>query len=139
MTIRFRRVVLESPLAGKSRWVLVRWLQVWANRRYARQCARDCLLRSDAPFASHLIYAQAGILDDTVPWERDWGIKAGFAWLQSAQASVVYIDRGISKGMNLGIQSAKAAGIPVEFRSLKYKKARDLEDAMARGLVGPHQ
>jgi hypothetical protein len=35
-----------------------------------------------------------------------------------AEASVVYTDRGISRGMEYGIDQARQAGIPVEFRTL---------------------
>jgi hypothetical protein len=123
METKFRPVILESPLAGKSRFWPVRLVQVWLNKRYACACARDCLLRGDAPFASHLIYAQGGILDDTIPEERARGINAGFAWHSLASASVVYIDRGVSSGMKLGIKAARDVGIPREYRMLKYDRA----------------
>lgn len=103
-----RLVILESPYAG----------DVEANVEYARACVRDSVLRGEAPIASHLLYTQPGILDDTVPAERQQGIDAGLAWRAVAQASVVYTDRGISKGMEYGIAAARDAGIPVEFRSL---------------------
>lgn len=103
-----RLVILESPYAG----------DVDANVDYARACVRDSLMRGEAPIASHLLYTQPGILDDTVPAERQHGIDAGLAWRAVAHASVVYTDRGISKGMEYGIAAAKAAGIPVEYRTL---------------------
>jgi len=103
-----RRVILESPYTG----------DIAANVEYARAAVRESLLRGEAPIASHLLFAQPGILDDAVPAERQYGIDAGLAWLAVAQASVVYIDRGISRGMQLGIAAAKAAGLPVEYRRL---------------------
>ncbi|MGE0854245.1 MAG: hypothetical protein AB7O44_32345 [Hyphomicrobiaceae bacterium] len=103
-----RRVIVESPYAG----------DVAANVEYARRCVRDCILRGEAPIASHLLLTQPGILDDGSPHERAIGIAAGLAWLAGADASVVYTDRGISSGMHKGIDAAKAAGVPVEFRSL---------------------
>lgn len=48
-----RRVVLESPYAGKDKE------EVERNTRYARACVRDCIIHGDAPFASHLLYTQA--------------------------------------------------------------------------------
>lgn len=104
-----RRVVVESPFAGN-------WWRRWLNRRYARACLRDCLLRGEAPLASHLLYPQ--VLKDEDPAERDWGIRAGLVWMEFADASVVYTDRGISSGMKLGIAAAKQAGVAVEFRKL---------------------
>ncbi len=103
-----RRVVVESPFAG----------DVDANLAYARECIRDCLMRGEAPFASHLLYTQVGILDDTINEERIHGINAGHAWMHGAQAVVVYTDRGISEGMRQGIASATVNKVPVEYRSL---------------------
>jgi hypothetical protein len=51
-----------------------------------------------------------------VPEERQRGIDAGSAWYKVADASVAYVDRGISGGMEYGFQAARAAGKPVEFR-----------------------
>lgn len=103
-----RLVIVESPFAG----------DVARNIEYARLCVRDSLLRGEAPIASHLLYTQPGILNDDIPAERQHGIDAGLAWRAVAQASVVYTDLGISKGMEYGIKAAQAAGIPVEYRSL---------------------
>lgn len=106
-----RRIILESPYAGN-------WLQRWLNIRYARRCVRDALRRGEAPIASHLLYTQRGILDDAKPVERQCGIDAVLAWMSVAEASVVYRDRGITKGMRLGIEAAKQAGIPIKYRRL---------------------
>lgn len=104
-----RLVIIESPYAG----------DVEANVAYARRCVRDSLLRGEAPIASHLLYTQPGILDDDVPAERQHGIDAGLAWRAVAQASVVYADRGISRGMEYGIAAARSAGLTVEFRNIE--------------------
>lgn len=101
-------VIIESPYAG----------DVEANVAYARRCVRDSMLRGEAPIASHLLYTQPGILDDDSPAERQQGIDAGLAWRVVAQASVVYTDRGISRGMEYGIAAATAAGLRVEYRSI---------------------
>lgn len=103
-----RIVIMESPYAG----------DVEANVAYARRCMRDCLLRGDAPMASHLPYTQHGVLDDGVPEERQTGIDAGLAWGRAAEATVVYTDRGISRGMRYGIDRAERDGRPVEYRSI---------------------
>ena len=103
-----RRVILESPFAG----------DIERNIAYARQCVRDCLSRGEAPIASHLLFTQDGILCDGVASERQLGIAAGLAWVAYAEASVVYIDHGISSGMLRGIDAATEARIPVEFRRI---------------------
>lgn len=112
-----RRVIVESPYAAGTglRGLIGRWL----NRRYARQCVRDSLMRGEAPIASHLLYTQRGILRDYIEAERRWGIEAGLAWRDVADGSVVYVDRGISPGMQYGIAAAKQAGIKIEHRSIK--------------------
>jgi hypothetical protein len=112
-----RLVVVESPYAGRGGW-LGQVFGRWRNRRYARACVRDALSRGEAPMASHLLYTQPGILCDQVPAERQWGIDAGLAWGAVAQATVVYLDRGVSRGMSYGIARAKAEGRPIEFRTL---------------------
>ena len=103
-----RRVIVESPYAG----------DVERNVRYARACLRDCLLRGEAPFASHLLYTQDGVLRDAVPKERELGIKAGLAWGGAADATVVYDDLGTTSGMEHGIIQARGQGRSVEYRQL---------------------
>ena len=114
-----RRVILESPYKGSSSWSLMAFLQRILNRRYARRCVRHSLMLGEAPIASHLLYTQPGILCDEDHLERTWGINAGLAWRSVADASVVYVDRGISEGMRYGIDAAEKAGLTVEKRSLK--------------------
>jgi len=108
-------VILESPFAG----------DLDKNIEYARACFKDCFQRGEYPFASHLLYTQPGILDDNIKTERDLGIRAGLEWGKFADATVVYIDFGISEGMKLGIDRAKKEGMPVEYRKLK-KQSRSI-------------
>lgn len=102
------RVILESPYAGN----------VVRNVRYAQACMADCLRRGEAPFASHLLYTQTGVLDDNMLDERTLGIEAGFAWGEVADGVVVYTDLGITEGMREGIGRAKCADQSVEYRML---------------------
>ena len=103
-----RLVIIESPFAGN----------VKENTDYARRCVRDSLQRGEAPIASHLLYTQPGVLRDEIQSERQWGIDAGLAWRSVAEMSVVYTDRGISRGMEYGIAAAEASGVPVEYRTI---------------------
>src|SRR5580765_7272163 len=98
-----RRVVIESPYAGGL-------LRRWLNVRFARDCMRDCLMRGEAPLASHLLYAQRGVLRDDNEDERKLGIDAGHAWVSSADAMVVYVPKlgVVTPGMNIGIAKARA-------------------------------
>lgn len=104
-----RLVVLESPFAG----------DISANIAYAKRCLHDCLIRGEAPIASHLLFTQPGVLDDDKLDERKLGTAAGHAWTTVADAVVVYQDRGISKGMQQGIDVAQRLGKPIEYRSLE--------------------
>lgn len=87
-------VIVESPFAG----------DVERNVAYARAAMHDCLLKGEAPYASHLLYTQPGVLDDNHPSERVMGITAGFAWRHKAAYTVFYTDLGMSKGMELALQ-----------------------------------
>lgn len=106
-------VLVESPFAG----------DIERNIKYARECARDCFLRNEYPFLSHLLYTQQGILDDSVASERAMGINAGLEWGKCAKKTVVYQDLGISRGMQYGIDHAIANNREVEFRRL-YDRER---------------
>ena len=102
------RVCIESPFAG----------DVERNLRYLRACMADCIARGEAPYASHGLYTQPGVLDDDDPAERTLGIAAGFAWAEVASKRVVYMDLGMSKGMLAGIRHAEELNQPVEERWL---------------------
>jgi hypothetical protein len=110
-----RRTIIESPYAGGL-------LRRRLNRRYARKALRDSLMRGESPLASHLLYTQC--LCDADPHERKIGIDAGLEWGAEADATVVYADGGITPGMRLGIERAKAEGRPVEYRSLYGRVAQ---------------
>jgi len=103
-----KRVIVESPFAG----------DVERNLRYVRACMRDCLKRGEAPFASHALYTQPGVLRDDVPDERALGIEAGFEWRAGSDCTVFYIDCGFSSGMRKGLVHALEFNYPVEFRTL---------------------
>lgn len=98
-------VIIESPYAG----------DVERNLEYARRAVRDSLDRGESPIASHLLYTQDGILDDTIPEERALGIDAGLAWKRVADKHVFYVDLGYSPGMTYARNSSQ---LPVEERRI---------------------
>jgi hypothetical protein len=110
-------VLVESPYAGA----------VFTNLRYLKACMLDCLSRGEAPFASHMMYTQ--VLDDDVAEERALGIRAGLAWGMKADFTALYLDRGISNGMKLGIKAAIEAGRLIVERRLGGEWAADVEEA----------
>lgn len=100
--------VIESPYAG----------DINKNVAYARACIADSLRRGEAPFASHLLYTQRGVLDDSIPSEREMGMSAGWAFYHAASVVAVYTDLGQSSGMLAGLEVANRLGVPVEWRTL---------------------
>lgn len=103
-----RRVIIESPYKGNIK----------ENIAYAKKAMLHSLWLKEAPIASHLLYTQPGLLDDTVMRQRTLGIEAGLAWLQSCDLMAVYIDLGLSSGMENAVNKASAAGVQVEFRRI---------------------
>lgn len=101
-------VVIESPFAGNIEHNLV----------YVRACAADCLRRGEAPYASHMLYTQPGVLDDNKPEERALGITAGFAWGAKADLRVFYVDLGWSSGMKKALTKYRIEGLRYTFRVL---------------------
>jgi hypothetical protein len=104
-----KRVILESPYAG----------DIERNLKYARECLKDSLDRGEAPIASHLLYTQEGVLDDSNEIERMQGINAGLAWKRVTDLHVFYIDYGISRGMQYALDYAKSQDVEVEYRTIK--------------------
>lgn len=110
--ILYKLVIVESPYAASATHTVEEHVE------YARACVRHSLSLGEAPIASHLLYTQQGILDDLIPYERQWGIDAGLAWRRVADASVFYIDLGWSKGMLYGKAAAERTQVRVIERSL---------------------
>ena len=92
-------VIIESPYNGTPE-------EIAENVQYVILAMRDCLKRGEAPFASHLMYTRVPdgnhISDD-----------------EPADKTVVYTDRGISRGMKYGIANAEKAGREIEYRYIK--------------------
>ena len=104
-----RIVVLESPYAGSPD-------EVARNVTYARRALMHSISIGEAPMAGHLLYVQ--VLRDEVPVDRALGIACHLAFIDRADAVVVYTDLGISRGMQMAIDHATGAGVPVERRSI---------------------
>jgi hypothetical protein len=105
-----RLVIIESPFRGRDE------AQALLFREYADRCIRDSIERGESPYASHRIIP--GALDDSIPAERDKGIRAGYAWWKHAAAIVFYVDNGMSEGMHKALQRAKTMQLLVEMRKL---------------------
>jgi hypothetical protein len=109
-------VLMESPFRGNN------YSSVELNVDYGRLCLHDCLIKGEAPFASHLLYTLPKVLNDKIPQERKMGMEAGWEIGKRADLSAVYVDligdwshfEGIAKGVVRAIQERR----PVEFRNL---------------------
>lgn len=110
------RVLIESPYKGKD------YEKIKTHKIYSIRCMQNSFLRGEAPFASHVLYAQTKVLNDKIPEERRQGIEAGFLWGSCAEITAVYTDYGITDGMNKGIKRAKKEGRRVEYRSIGKNK-----------------
>lgn len=144
-------VVIESPYAGKSSAIwpigpILRWWRTRQNVKYLRACMHEALVKyGEAPYASHAIYTQPGVLDDTIESERAHGIRAGFAWGEKAPKRVFYVDHGWSMGMRAGLAEAYRLDQEIEFRTLygtplsppDVKKPRRASDGAPVKLVDP--
>jgi hypothetical protein len=111
------RVVVESPFASLDA------NERYHNELYCWHAMRDCLARSESPYASHEMFTR--VLNDNMPQEREAGMLAAQAWMGTAHRTVVYFDRGISPGMIEGILHAIKWGRRIEFRSLYGKRWQD--------------
>jgi hypothetical protein len=109
-----RKVIIESPYAG----------DVDRNVAYARVCMKDALERGDAPIASHLLYTQPGVLDDNDPDQRTHGIDAGLEWAGIADLVAVYMDLGMSPGMEAALERYARDGVSLEFRRVEGFEAK---------------
>jgi hypothetical protein len=124
-----RIVVIESPYSG----------DVTANEMYLRACMRNCIMRGEAPYASHGLYTQTGVLNDADPEERKLGMRCGFEFYRVAECCAIYVDEGISGGMVEGIQQAMKRGVPLHYRALRgsdiYAKIQAAEHCFATVLT----
>lgn len=101
-------VVIESPYAG----------DIDRNVAYARAAIRDSILRGEAPYASHLLYTQPGILRDEDAGERTMGIETGLNFHRVASLVAFYVDNGWSKGMRAAEALCFDAGTPIDYRTI---------------------
>jgi hypothetical protein len=132
-------VVVESPFAsGTLAFLDGRVVELTRddNIAYARACLHDCLTRhGEAPYASHLLYTQPGVLDDDVFAERRLGIQAGLEVGRLARLRLFYVDRGFSEGMRWGLKFAREIGQPCEIRRLGGMWELGWDSSFSLGLV----
>ena len=95
-----RMIYICSPYAGNTE----------ENIAFARQACGYAIRQGAVPLAPHLLYPQ--ILNDSVPEERETGIRLGLEMLERCEELWICGDR-MSAGMKRETAYAKARGIPV--------------------------
>jgi hypothetical protein len=103
-------VVIESPWAGLGAGERA--------KKYLRNCIRDSLARNELPWASHGMLAWTEALYESDPEQRAEGINVNKRMILRADLIAVYLDHGVSKGMQTAITWARMHGKKVESRRL---------------------
>ena len=93
-------VYIASPYAGN----------VKDNAAFAKAACRMAMEQGSVPVAAHLLYPQ--ILDDTVPEQRELGIRMGLRLLETCSELWLCGSR-ITGGMQEELKTAWRHGIPV--------------------------
>lgn len=83
------------------------------NIEYARELAREALLRGESPVTVHLYMTQC--LNETDRQERETGLAAGREIIPRCDAVMVGVRHGISAGMKAEIDFARRCGVPVQY------------------------
>jgi len=104
--------IIESPYAG----------DVERNLRYLRACMRDSIMRGEAPFASHALYTQPGVLDDNDPEERALGISLAGPFLARAKIHAFYVDLGMSDGMSRTFQKTTLYDVSIYGLEIHWRR-----------------
>lgn len=117
-------VVIETPTRASA----PAWLGVfqplgvlcerWLNRRYAKLCERDALLRGEHP------YAPPTALWDSGARERGARERAGIAWGAHGDVRAFYLDRGLCRGMKQALREvlSEPRAMHIEFRTLRPRR-----------------
>lgn len=102
-------VYIASPYAG----------DVERNTAFAKEACRYAMEQGAAPIAPHLFYPQ--VLDDTIPVEREAGLRMGLRVLEACDELWLCGSR-MSAGMQAELAAAERLGIPV--RSIPEQEIR---------------
>lgn len=93
-------VYIASPYAG----------DIENNIRFAKAACRLAMEEGSTPVAAHLLYPQ--MLDDSIPEQRDLGIRMGLKLLEACSELWLCGSR-ISEGMQEELKAAWRHGVPV--------------------------
>lgn len=105
-----RAVVLVTPFAAED------YSKAAAVQRYGNRCVKDSLGRGESPLASHLFYYE--VLNVKNPIERDIGLLSQLTWMRHCDMVAVYIDFGVTKAMEVAINTAQLSHKKIEYRTI---------------------
>jgi hypothetical protein len=116
-----RRVIVEVPFLGENN------LERNGNLAYLSACVADCLLRGEAPMAVPLSVV-CGVTPEAAELVAD---SISLQWRPFADATVAYVDRGVTPAMKKRLQAAADADEveTCEMRELGPKWAEVLQNA----------
>lgn len=101
-------VIIESPYGNSEE------NEILKNINYARTAVVSCLNKGEIPFASHILYTQKGVLEDSKPEQRRLGVEAGLCFGNLCEKTILFPDLGMTSGMIEGVEKAKKSGRQVE-------------------------
>lgn len=91
-------------------------------RQYIRMCIRDCLVREEIPWASHVMFAWTEALYDDDPEQRAEGLAVAKQMSKRCDLIAVYSDLGVTSGMREVLTFAAFQGKKIEHRKI-YREA----------------
>lgn len=103
-----KRAYLISPFSGDTT----------RNISYAIRCMHHALAAGYSPYASHVLFAASGCLDDTEPKDRAFGMEAGYAFLATCEIALCFMDLHVSTGMRADLDAARRLSVPIEYLSV---------------------
>jgi hypothetical protein len=107
-------VIIESPWAGLGAGEKA--------KSYLRNCIRDCLVRSEIPWASHAMLALTEALYEADEEQRAEGLIVAKRMILRADKVAFYVDHGMSRGMTEALAWCKVHGKTRENRRIYQVK-----------------
>jgi hypothetical protein len=101
-------VYVCSPYKGNDGKYIENYIKA---KKYCQQLIREGYI----PFAPHVMFTQLLDIDDTIPKERERGLKIAIEVLSKCEKMIVFGDE-ISEGMKGEIEFAKVHNIEIERR-----------------------
>jgi hypothetical protein len=101
-----KRAFVISPYSG----------DINRNIAYAQKCLTFCFSVGYAPFAGHLVYPM--VLNDADPQDRDFGMRAAYAFLSTCDVAFCFMDLHVSSGMRADLLAAVHRNIRIDYVSI---------------------